>query len=269
MALPRIEEREENSRLIESLPDDQNSQPNASQQDEMLGVLAHELRNPLAAIRNALQMSRQCSDDVATRELVQGVLERQTYQMGCLIDGLLNFSRIRHGKSQLQKRPVDLARVIRLAVETVQPHIDERGHVLEMTLPTVPVIVDADPTWMQQMVSNLLANATKYTDLGGRIWLTAVAEGDEIVLRIRDSGMGIAAEALPHIFDLYWQSAHVGSRPQGGLGVGLALVRQIAEMHRGCVAAFSAGPGLGSEFVVHLPRNASLEKGRRSNTTAT
>jgi len=260
MMLPKVEEAEEGLGLIESVPDERESSPGVPSQDEMLGVLAHELRNPLTAICNALQISRQCSDDVTTREWVQGVLERQTYQMECLIDGLLNLSRIRRGKSQLQKSPVDLAHVMRLAIETVQPHIDERGHMLEVTLPTVQVVLDADPTWMQQMVTNLLINATKYTDLGGRIWLTVVPEEDEIVLRVRDSGIGIAAEALPHVFDFFWQSAHASSHPQSGLGVGLALVRQIAEMHGGCVTAFSAGPGQGSEFVVHLPRPASAEE---------
>ncbi len=256
---PTIEEGAVNSKLVKSVPGNQEGQTVDRRLDEMLGVLAHELRNPLAAIRSALQASRQCSADVATREWVQAVLERQTYQMGCLIDGLLDFSRISHGKLQLQKSSVDLTHVMRLAIETVQPHIDERGQVLEVTLPTIPVVVDADPTWMQQVVTNLLTNATKYTDLGGRIWLSALAEGDEIVLRIRDSGIGITEEALPHVFEFYWQSAHMGSRPQGGLGVGLALVRQIAEMHGGCAAAFSAGPGQGSEFVVHLPRTPSLE----------
>lgn len=234
------------------------AQPVAGNKDELFALLGHELRNPLAAIRDALQVFRLCNDS-ATREWAQGVLERQTQQMSDLIEDLLDFSRVSHGKAPLRKRLIDLAQVVEVAVETVRPCIDERGHVLEVVLPPGAVTLEADPTRLEQVLSNLLANAARYTPPGGRIWLTVERGVDQVVLRVLDNGVGIGKEALPHVFDLFWQSGS-GRHSQHGLGIGLALVRHLVEMHGGSVSASSAGPGQGSEFVVRLPRTTSSEQ---------
>ena len=227
-------------------------------QYEFLALLGHELRNPLAAITAALKVLRRCGDDGTTRDLVQGVLERQTHQLGCLIEQLQEFTRLNNGKTQLQKRLVDLAQVVNLAIETVQPCIDERRHVLEVALP--PVTLETDPTRLAQVLTNLLENAAKYTDPCGRIWLTVEPTTEAVVLRVRDTGIGITPEMLPHVFELFVQSDRVLSRSRGGLGIGLALVRRLVEALGGNVSAFSAGLGEGSEFVVCLPRTTSSEK---------
>ncbi len=199
-----------------------------------------------------------CFAATATRTLpsaqVQGVVERQTDHMGCLIDKLLNFSRIRQGKAKLRKQQLDLAHVVNAAVDTVQSSIEGQGHALEITLAPVPMPLDADPILLEQVLTNLLMNAAKYTDRGGRIWLTARPEGNNLVIRVRDNGIGIEADALQQVFDLFRQSPRTAEQAAGGLGLGLALVRQIVEMHGGSVSAASDGPGKGSEFVVRLPQ---------------
>jgi signal transduction histidine kinase len=261
------EELRQHSQITKADPDDWGGQQSGWKKDELLALLGHELRNPLAAIRNALQVFGRCGDDNAMREWVREVLERQTDHMGCLIEELLAFSRFRRGKAHAQKGPVDLAQVVALAIDTVRPCIDHRGHVLEVNLPPAPVTLEADPTLLAEVLTNLLGNAAKYTDPGGRIGLTAKVEGDYIVFRVRDSGIGIAPDVLPNVFDLFWQSPSTADLSQAGLGIGLALVRRIVAMHGGNVSAASEGPGQGSEFVVRLPR-ANLTQGHSGTPRA-
>jgi signal transduction histidine kinase len=220
---------------------------------DFLALLGHELRSPLAAICNALRVLELHGDDAATRERVRSLMERQTQCIGRLVDDLLEVSRIAHGKIQLRKQPLDLAQIVARAVETIRPSLERRGHQLEVTLPLKTVALDADPIRLEQVLTNLMNNAAKYMDPGGRIWVGAEAEGGDVVLRVRDSGIGIEPEMLPHVFDPFWQVERTLDHSQGGLGIGLALVRKLAEMHGGSVSASSPGLGRGSEFVVCLP----------------
>jgi len=237
---------------VEPLPDDPAGLGDRPTQDEVLAVIAHELRNPLAAIRNALHVYYQKCDD-ATLEWFLLVLEHQTQHMGHIIDELLEFSRMVSRKDKLQIKLVDIAKVVNLAVETVQPTFDELEQVLAVTLPQKPVLIEVDPNRLWQVLTNLLMNAAKYTERGGQILLTAEPDGANIVIRVEDMGIGIAADALPHIFKLRWQSSRAAGHAGGGLGIGLALVQKLVELHGGSVSAASAGPGKGSEFVVRLP----------------
>jgi PAS domain S-box-containing protein len=221
--------------------------------DEFLAILAHELRNPLAPISNALQIIRLGSHDTALVEQVRAMAQRQVEYMTRLVDDLLDLSRISRGLIHLRKEAVDVARPVQQAVESIQPLVRERGLMLSVSLPTESICVEADPARLQQIVGNLLTNAAKYTDPGGSIWLTAEREGDQLVLRVRDTGIGIAAEMLPRIFDLFVQAERRLDRSHGGLGVGLTLVRRLVEMHGGSVTAHSDGREKGSEFVVCLP----------------
>jgi signal transduction histidine kinase len=220
---------------------------------EFLDFLGHELRSPLAAIRSALEVLRLKGDDAATRESVRSLMERQTQNIGRLVDDMLELSRIEHGKIQLLKQPLDVAQSVSQAVETVRASLEERGHKIEVTLPPRPVAFDADPVRLEQVLTNLLNNASKYMEPGGRIGITADVQGQDIVLLVRDSGIGIDPKMLEHIFDPYWQVERHLDHSQGGLGIGLALVRKLAEMHGGSTSASSAGLGCGSEFVVRLP----------------
>jgi PAS domain S-box-containing protein len=220
--------------------------------DEFLAVLAHELRNPLAPLRNGLQVLR-LSADPAAQEETREMMDRQLAQMVRLIDDLLDVSRISRNKLELRKARLPLAAVVENAVETARPLLDAKGHSLAVTLPPEPVYLDADLTRLAQVFWNLLHNAAKYTDPGGRIELTAGREGGAVVVTVRDTGVGIPAPALPGLFTLFSQVDHSLERAEGGLGIGLALVKGLVEMHGGTVAARSAGPGQGSEFVVRLP----------------
>jgi PAS domain S-box-containing protein len=221
--------------------------------DEFLATLAHELRNPLAPIRNAAQVLR--LRDLADPLLssARDMIDRQVQQMVRLIDDLLDISRITQGKLQLRKERVDLAAVVRSAVEASRPLIDAHGHDLTVTLPHESVLVDADPIRLAQVFSNLLNNAAKYTEKGGHIWLTAERHGAEAAVSVRDTGIGIAADHLPRLFEMFSQAAPALERSQGGLGIGLALVRGLVELHGGCALGRSAGLGKGSEFAVRLP----------------
>jgi two-component system CheB/CheR fusion protein len=221
--------------------------------DEFLAMLAHELRNPLAPIRNAVQIMKAPAANDSVRVQARGLLERQVEHLVRLIDDLLDVSRITRGKIQLRKEPVALADVVSRAVETSRPLIDERRHQLTVELPSEPVFLDADITRLSQVLANLLNNAGKYTEEGGQIWLTAECVGGEAVIKVRDTGMGITPEILPRVFDLFTQADRSLDRSQGGLGIGLTLVRSLVQMHGGTVQAFSDGSGLGSEFVVRLP----------------
>jgi PAS domain S-box-containing protein len=221
--------------------------------DEFLATLAHELRNPLAPIGNALQILRMPGVDPATAERSRDVMERQLQQLVRLVDDLLDVSRVMRGKITLHRERVELAAVIARAVETAQPFIEAQGHELTVSVPAEPLTVEADPVRLAQVVGNLLTNAAKYTERGGRIWLTGRREGSEAVLRVRDTGIGIAPEVLPRVFDLFVQVDHAATRSQGGLGIGLTLVQNLVELHHGTVEALSPGLGQGSEFVVRLP----------------
>jgi PAS domain S-box-containing protein len=278
--------------------------------DEFLAVLAHELRNPLAPVRNSLEILRRAGQDPAVLGEALEVMERQLGHLIRLVDDLLDVSRITKGKIVLNKKPVELATVVRSAVEASQPLVDSKGHHLSVTLPTLPVWLDADLTRLAQVVSNLLNNSARYTPPGGRIELsadvigggrpdkeihgppdkdtrahddtvlgtqsppssTSVAglaalpasvlphapagegrPGGEVVIRVRDNGVGIPSEMLPVVFDMFAQADRPLERSQGGLGIGLTLVKRLVEMHGGAVEARSDGPGQGSEFIVRLP----------------
>jgi PAS domain S-box-containing protein len=221
--------------------------------DEFLATLAHELRNPLAPIRNALELMRWERDNPTLIEQARAVMERQVSHVVRLVDDLLDVSRITQGRVQLRKERVELAAVVQSAVEASRPLIETQGHELIVTLPPVPVYLDADPTRLAQVFANLLNNAAKYSEKGGRIWLTAAQRGGELTVSVRDTGIGIAAEHLPHIFEMFSQIEPALERSQGGLGIGLALVRGLVELHGGTIEARSAGIGKGSEFILHLP----------------
>ena len=221
--------------------------------DEFLAMLAHELRNPLAPIRNAAHILRLlgATDPRITRSTE--LIERQVQHMTRLVDDLLDVSRITRGKIKLQKGRVDLAVVVGRAIETARPLLDARKHEVSVELPNDPVWVYADSTRLTQMVENLLTNAAKYTEELGRITLTVERAGDQAALRVRDTGMGIPQDMLTKVFDLFTQVDRSLARSEGGLGIGLTLVKDIAEMHGGKVEAYSEGRGKGSEFVVRLP----------------
>jgi PAS domain S-box-containing protein len=221
--------------------------------DEFLALLGHELRNPLAPIRNSLQILKLAGTDAAPADRAREVMERQVEHMVRLVDDLLDVSRIMRGKVELRRQPTELTTVVARAVETAQPMIDAEGHQLAVSLPPEPLWVQGDLVRLAQVVSNLLNNAAKYTDRGGRIWLSARREGAEAVLRVRDTGIGIAPDALPRIFDMFFQAERRTRNAQGGLGIGLSLIRGLVELHGGRVEARSGGPGKGSEFLVRLP----------------
>jgi PAS domain S-box-containing protein len=221
--------------------------------DEFLAILAHELRNPLAPIRNALQTLR-LAPDRQTQDHARSVMERQLEQMVRLVDDLLDVSRITRGKLELRKEPVELAVVVKSAVETSHPVIDHMGHTLTVTLPERPIFVDADLTRLAQVFSNLLNNSAKYMDRGGSIRLTAEEQEGEVAVSVKDTGIGIAAaEQLPRIFEMFSQVHGSLERAQGGLGIGLTLVKRLVEMHGGRIEVHSEGLGKGAEFTVRLP----------------
>jgi signal transduction histidine kinase/DNA-binding response OmpR family regulator len=237
----------ENARLYRDIQDQDH------RKTEFLAMLAHELRNPLAPIRNAVHILRNATGADAGRKWANDVIDRQVAQMARLVDDLLDVSRITRGKVALKTELIDAATAVGAAVETSRPLIDERRHELAVALPPQPVWVAADPARLAQVLGNILNNAAKYTKEGGRIAFTVEREGDAAVFRIRDSGVGIAPEMLPRVFDLFTQIDCSLDRSDGGLGIGLTLVHRLVEMHGGTVQAFSDGPGRGSEFVVRLP----------------
>jgi PAS domain S-box-containing protein len=225
--------------------------------DEFLAMLAHELRNPLAPIRNAAHVLRVKGSALPEVQWARDVIDRQVQQMTRLIDDLLDVSRITRGKIELRKEQVELATVVSSAVEASGPLIEKSGHQLIVMVPEEPVHLEADLTRLSQALSNLLNNAAKYTDRGGRIWLTAERQSDQVLIRVKDTGIGIATEMLPRIFEMFKQVDRSLERSEGGLGIGLTLVQRLVEMHGGTVEAHSSGLGKGSEFVLHLP--AALE----------
>jgi signal transduction histidine kinase/ActR/RegA family two-component response regulator len=221
--------------------------------DEFLATLAHELRNPLAPLRNGLELMRRKSDDPAALEQARSMMERQLRHMVRLVDDLLDISRITMGRLQLHKERIELADVMRTAVETARPLIDAPSHQLTVTVAPEPIFVHVDPTRMAQVISNLLNNAAKYTEKGGHIWLTAERIADQAVVSVRDTGIGIPTEHLSHIFEMFSQVAPAMERSQGGLGIGLALASGLIELHGGTIEARSGGADKGSEFIVRLP----------------
>lgn len=221
--------------------------------NEFLATLAHELRNPLAPIRNAVELLRRANGDTSIAEQAQSIMERQVGQMVHLIDDLLDIARITSMKLHLRKELVPLAPVIQSAVEAALPVIEKQAHQLTLALPPEPIYLDGDPTRLAQIFANLLTNAAKYTEREGHIWLRADKQGREIAVSVQDTGIGIAPEHLPHVFEMFSQVAPALSRSQGGLGIGLALVQGLVELHGGAIEARSNGPGKGSEFIVRLP----------------
>lgn len=221
--------------------------------DEFLAILAHELRNPLAPIRTAVQLLRHRELAEAQSMRAREVIERQVQHLVCLIDDLLDVSRITSGLITLQRERVLIDTVVARAVETARPLIDARRHELRLELPDELLTVDGDSTRLVQAVGNILHNAAKFTEPGGRIEVTVSREGSSAVIRVKDTGIGIARELVPKIFELFSQVHEKSESSHGGLGIGLALVRRLVEMHGGMVSAHSAGPGRGTELVIRLP----------------
>ncbi len=231
--------------------------------DEFLAMLGHELRNPLAPITHAVEMLELSDADPGLRRRMRGLIDQQVRILTQLVDDLLEMSRINRGKIRLRLARVDLAEVVWRGVAATDALIRERGHRLTLDLPPRPVPLLADPLRLEQVLVNLLTNAAKYTEPGGRIGVSAAVapDGQSVALRVTDTGMGIEAAMLPRLFDLFIQSERSLDRAEGGLGIGLTLVQRLVEMHGGSVEARSAGPGQGSEFLVRLPIAADLPAG--------
>jgi two-component system CheB/CheR fusion protein len=223
--------------------------------DEFLAMLGHELRNPLAAIRNGIHilMLSNGHGNATIAAQIKEMLDKQVNNLTRIVDDLLDVSRISRGVIQLRKDKVELATAVNNAVESVRPLAEARNQKLTVSLPQQVVCLEADPTRLEQVLVNLLYNATKYTKQGGYITVVADREGDKVVVRVRDNGCGIRHELLPKIFDLFTQGEQSLDRSQGGLGIGLTLAKKVVELHGGSIEAYSDGPETGSEFVVRLP----------------
>jgi CheY-like chemotaxis protein len=226
--------------------------------DEFLAILAHELRNPLAPIRNSLHILRMSNQNDPTSERVSEMIERQVNYMVRLVDDLMEVSRITRGKVELRKEPVEVAAIVRSAVETSRPLIEAAGHQLAVAIPSETLTLEGDPVRLTQVVANLLNNSAKYTSAGGQIWLTIRREDDAVMISVRDTGEGIPPDMLSRVFEPFVQIDRRAERAPSGLGIGLALVKNLVEMHGGSVQARSKGPGQGSEFVIRLPLATEL-----------
>src|SRR5262249_53887178 len=224
-----------------------------------LATLAHELRNPLAGVVNAMNLLRLMSKDNPSLHHPLQVIERQAQHIRRLVDDLNDGARISRGKIQLPKERVVLATVIQTAAAATRPLIESRRHRLSVSLPQAPIYLEADPTRLQQVFANLLTNAARYTDEGGEITISGTVQDVEVVVRVRDTGIGISGEMLPRIFDLFTQVDPQKGHTQGGLGMGLSLVKNLVELHGGSVQARSDGIGKGSEFIVRLPAQTEKE----------
>lgn len=221
--------------------------------DEFLALLAHELRNPLAPLRNSLQVMQLAGNDLKTVEHARTVMERQLQHLVRLVDDLLDISRISQGKLRLRKKQITLTTIVNHAIEVCEALVKQRGDELTVSLPEEPVYVEADETRLVQSLCNLLSNAAKYSEQGSRIWLTAHREGNEAVISVKDTGIGIPSHMLTRVFDMFTQVDQTLEKSQGGLGIGLGIVKRLIEMHGGTVEARSEGTGLGSEFIIRLP----------------
>ena len=229
----------------------------ARNKDDFIAILAHELRNPLAPIRNAIHVLRELGSENATATWCHAVLDRQVSQMTRLLDDLLDVSRLSRGQLKLRLEPLQLATAIEHAVEIARPVIDAGRHTLQVTMPQQPLGLEGDPTRLAQVFSNVLINAAKYTPPGGTITLTVQLDGAVAVVRVADTGIGIAAEHMAQIFQIFGQVASSADRAQGGQGIGLSLAKGLIEMHGGTIEARSEGLGKGSEFVMRLPLGAA------------
>lgn len=237
----------ENGRLYSQLREADRSK------NEFLATLAHELRNPLAPIRNAVQILHMKAAPSPEVQWALEVVDRQMEQMTRLVDDLLDIARITGNKLELRRQPIELAEVLRVAVQTSRPLMDASGQQFTLSLPEIPIHLDGDLTRLAQVVSNLLNNSSKYTERGGRIALSASLEGGEAVIAVKDSGIGIPADMLPRVFEIFTQVHRAPEQFPTGLGIGLTLVKRLVEMHNGTIEARSPGIGQGSEFVIRLP----------------
>ena len=223
--------------------------------DEFLASLSHELRNPLVPLRNALDELRRSGGDPLVAGRAYAIMERQLFHLGRLTDDLLDVSRITRNRIDLQRERIDLRTVLQSAIETTQPLIAVAGQILTVDMPRDAVWVHADFTRLAQAVSNLMNNAVKYTPRGGRITLRAAQDNGDVLISVSDTGVGIAAAALPNIFDMFMQADDPTGQPRDGLGIGLTLARRLIELHDGRIQAMSDGPGTGATFVIRLPRS--------------
>jgi signal transduction histidine kinase/CheY-like chemotaxis protein len=254
IAIERDLAERERLHLLGELDVDRRALETASQhKDQFLAMLAHELRNPLAAIGNAVEVVRLRLARHQDVEGPLGVLERQVKNSSRLLDDLLDVARFTRGLVQLRKEPVRFDEIVAAAIESQRAFIERHGHDLSVSLPDEPVFVEGDATRLEQVLTNLLSNAAKYTPDGGRIAVAVERLGGDAILRVRDDGVGISPELLPHVFDLFVQADKTLARSRGGLGLGLSLVRNLVAMHAGTIQASSEGLGKGSEFVVRLP----------------
>jgi len=228
--------------------------------DEFLAMLGHELRNPLAPILTALQLMALRGDTSAARE--RTVIERQVRHLVRLIDDLLDVSRIARGKIELRRQPVEMGDIVTSAIEGTSPFLEERQHQLTLRIPRAGLLVSGDETRLTQVVMNVLTNAAKYTEPKGRISVTATRSGKSVELRVKDTGIGISAEMLPRVFEMFTQGRQASDRSQGGLGLGLTIVQSLVSLHEGTVEVRSPGVGQGSEFIIRLPAYSLPEAGR-------
>ena len=251
----RLEAEQENLRRSVEMQREMRDALTASdrRKDEFLATLAHELRNPLAPVRNASHILKARMPPTPELQWARDVIDRQVTQMTRLIDDLMDVARISRGTFELRREHVALEEVIRVAVETSRPGIDASGHDLVVRLTPEPVYVDADVIRLAQVFSNLLNNASKYTGAGGRVAVTAERDPGTVWVTVQDSGIGIPSEMLAQVFEPFTQLDHSLERSRGGLGIGLALAKRLVEMHGGAIEAHSAGPGQGSRFIVRLP----------------
>jgi CheY-like chemotaxis protein len=236
--------------------------------DEFLATLAHELRNPLAPISNALALLARPDGEAAVRQLLP-VINRQVDYMVRLVDDLLEISRITSGKVELRREAIDLNAVLRNTVEASISFIDENRHKLDLLIPETPLMVYGDLVRLEQVFTNLLNNAARYTPKGGRIWVSARQEGEAAVVSVRDNGIGILPDMLPRLFDLFAQERRNGAGTQQGLGIGLNLVQRLVDMHGGSVEAKSPGKDQGTEITVRLPLSRTAEKSVEPETAVT
>jgi signal transduction histidine kinase len=243
-AIARVEELERSERDLRE---------HDRRKDEFLATLAHELRNPLAPLRNGLEVMRLANADAGTIEKARGMMQRQFEQLVRLVDDLLDVSRVSRGKMELRRREMELAQALRNAVEACQPLMAQRGHTFVTSIPSQRLIVDGDPARLTQVFANLLNNAAKYTEPGGRVELSATMREGEVAVSVKDNGTGIPPEMQERIFDIFTQVDRSLERAQGGLGIGLNIAQRLVEMHGGRIAVASAGHRRGTEFTVTLP----------------